>query len=1628
MIVELNKKTYDICDNEFTTILHKEYNNLIIKDKLGYFERIVSLLCELSILNSFDLVTNNQTHGGFVPINCSSNFNSIYVLKTADIHQQNISQNISRNNIENIFFQITNPLNQFIIYSENPEDIDLNLINALLIEPIILTKLHNRKILNKYEHYYKLSNTDLYLYLPKKFYKVFMEEFYYYIDEENKTLNYDNLINLCIMVKNGGELFEEMLINNMKTIDRWTILDTGSTDGTIETINRLLVGKKKGTLYQEPFINFRDSRNRCLDLAGTVCKYNMMLDDTYSIEGDVRSFLNEIRGDQFGDSYSLTIKSHDVEYISNRITKSENNLRYIYTMHEVIQDKDNINVRVPDNRAYVNDLNNDYMQNRSDARKEYDLKCLYEMLEEYPDEPRHLFYLGQTYKMLENFEKAAEYYYKRAFFKVDGFEQEKFDSLFEFTRISIYQLNKPWRDFEKYYEMCIEWQPTRPEGNYFLGIHYFLDGILNVAFNHFKKAHQIGFPAHQQYSLKPTINYIFTPYYLSSLCYQFKDYKLGYDVCSLYLQKNKPEEMYYQLIVDWYKIYSLLVVMPSMSDKPKTFLKPIFCIVADGGFTNWSGSNILTTGVGGSETWVIEMARYIKKHTDYEVIVFCKCEKEEIFEEVKYIKLERYLETISTIKIDHCIISRFSEYIPAAIDGHVDNIHLILHDLQLSGNVIPIHPKIKNIFCLTEWHCKHFLETFPQFKDICKPLHYGIDFTNFLSSKMDKIPYSFIYSSFPNRGLIVLLKMWPRIIERYPQATLNIFTDVHNKWANDFYKEELEEIRTILADYKIKYFTSIINHGWVSKKYLSDYWKQSAIWFYPCKFKETFCLTALEAALTKTLAITNGLAALEDTVGSRGITIPGDVLEPDWQDNAFLQICNALDNPESVSHLIEQNYAWAKNHSWENQALHLISLFNISETIDAKETENITMTITEKLEKTFDKIDKLYYINLEGRTDRNQHFLEQCGKQNIPSDKICRFEAVNGLTHQFTIGETKLFKNVNYLNMPTKLKIMGNQLSHFKIFLEMINNNYEAIIVCQDDIVFKDGFTNYIDLLVNNIPEDAEIVHFGFHKYAVRDIFLPWDLSSNDTNGLVYQSVNNYVCKLVPDFNALYNSNNTTGYILTLKGAKNYVQHVLENGFKYATDCDVNKYLIDKDIYYGSKIVLATTLIEFGSDVFENMFNQETLSNPFKLTINNDFLNYADMYNWTNDLPENTNAKLTFVEMLSNFITYNSCEILEIGTFAGTSVIGMLQYLPNANATTIDPWVSYVEKECATEINTSSLEKILEMNVEKIFYENILKAGFKEKVTAIKGDSTFVLIDLIKQNKRFDFIYVDGSHKAIDCYIDCLLSWQLLNDNGIMSIDDYLYKISLNDEFENVQKGVDHFLEKIKGQYTILEKGYRIFIKKINVTMFANQYLENKYNFLCATSSDINEHLPTLYKYASYCDSVLELGVRGCVSSWAFLKALKDNNNRKDSKSLFLNDIEECNIQDLLNVSKDLNITSEFEWINDLDLDFKDRKFDLTFIDTWHIYGQLKRELSKFSLITKKYIILHDTTVDAEKGETIRLQLDSKKQSLESGYPIEEIECGLQKAINEFLFVNRDWRQKEVFENNNGLTVLERIC
>jgi len=79
----------------------------------------------------------------------------------------------------------------------------------------------------------------------------------------------------------------------------------------------------------------------------------------------------------------------------------------------------------------------------------------------------------------------------------------------------------------------------------------------------------------------------------------------------------------------------------------------------------------------------------------------------------------------------------------------------------------------------------------------------------------------------------------------------------------------------------------------------------------------------------------------------------------------------------------------------------------------------------------------------------------------------------------------------------------------------------------------------------------------------------------------------------------------------------------------------------------------------------------------------------------------------------------------------------------------------------------------------------------------------------------YDFIYVDGSHKCLDCYSDMILAWKLLKKGGVMGVDDYMYNLSADNKFNVPFEAVEHFMTKYQGKYNILYKGYRIFFEKV---------------------------------------------------------------------------------------------------------------------------------------------------------------------------------------------------------------------
>ena len=771
----------------------------------------------------------------------------------------------------------------------------------------------------------KISFNGKFLYLSQAVYNLFEKHFWYYFEEN--VFNYNNLVCLSMIVKDAGPGFEDVLTQNLPFFDRWCIIDTGSTDNTQEIIKRVLKNKK-GMLYTEPFVNFRESRNKALELAGHTCKFIIILDDTYVLKGNLTKFLNEVRGDTWSDSFSLLIQSNDTEYYSNRIIKSESSLRYIHTIHEVITDQNNINITIPQEEAFIFDVRSDYMEQRTTNRKQLDLKFLFQELEQTPDNPRILYYIAQTYGCINDEQSKVKYFEKRI--KFEGYIQEQIDTLFELARTYNFKINpdpfeyykldtklsqSQWDRCEELYLKAYSLDTSRPDSLYFIGIHYYLEQNYLKCYNYFKKAFEVGYPIGSQYSLKPTLSYYFLPRFLTEVCYYLEDYKLGLSSAELFLTKNNEETETKILMNNWYNIHKNLSLMPTPSSPKKDY--KIFCIVTDGGWEPWTGKDIETKGLGGSETWVIETARNLQEQ--FNVVVFCNTTKPEMYNGVGYNPVSMFHEFIATTEVEYCVISRFVEYVPVAIKGHAKNISIIFHDLLPPNIIIPTTTKIKWLCGLTQWHAEYIKQVFPQFE--VKYSNYGIDEFKFNEKKREKVINSFIYSSFPNRGLIVLLKMWMSIKESFPDATLNIYCNLEHDWVNKVAPVMMSEIKNLVSQ------PGITNHGWVTKQVLAKAWELSEYWLYPCIFEETFCLTAFEAAISCTCVITNGLAALSESA-KNGVVVEGDPLTDDWQIRCLAKLKNIVKSTNLKRTLVEKNYNWVKEFTWKKQTDKFYNLFN----------------------------------------------------------------------------------------------------------------------------------------------------------------------------------------------------------------------------------------------------------------------------------------------------------------------------------------------------------------------------------------------------------------------------------------------------------------------------------------------------------------------------------------------------------------------------------------------------------------------------------------------------------------------------------------------------------------------------
>ena len=140
-------------------------------------------------------------------------------------------------------------------------------------------------------------------------------------------------------------------------------------------------------------------------------------------------------------------------------------------------------------------------------------------------------------------------------------------------------------------------------------------------------------------------------------------------------------------------------------------------------------------------------------------------------------------------------------------------------------------------------------------------------------------------------------------------------------------------------------------------------------------------------------------------------------------------------------------------------------------------------------------------------------------------------------------------------------------------------------------------------------------------------------------------------------------------------------------------------------------------------------------------------------------------------EQLTQPLRCKKLQVLEIGAFEGASTTWILDNLmshPESTLTSIDTFKGGIEHQEASSYNISSLEAR--------FRANVSKSLQKSKLTILKARSDDALVGLGVKGARFDFIYIDASHVAIDVLHDAVMSWRMLNVGGFMVFDDFTWK------------------------------------------------------------------------------------------------------------------------------------------------------------------------------------------------------------------------------------------------------------
>ena len=300
-----------------------------------------------------------------------------------------------------------------------------------------------------------------------------------------------NKIILNLMIKNESKIIERCIGRALEHVDAVSILDTGSTDNTVEICNTFLTASGKPfKVSVEPFknfgynrtISFKKAQELCTELEWDATKtYAMTVDADMIIKPapEFKNFEMTVPG------YTVIPQNGSLKYHNNRFHQCAYEWKCVGATHEYWSGDPTS--KIPYEVFYIDDVNDGGC--KSD-KFERDIRLLTEDLNEDPKNGRTYFYLAQSYKDSGKFEEAIKHYKKRI--EVGGWYEEVWQAHYQIAKC--YECLKQPEEMEAWALKAFKFHPHRAEPIFFL-VQYFKDRYEHFkAYQYYLKGKDIPFP------------------------------------------------------------------------------------------------------------------------------------------------------------------------------------------------------------------------------------------------------------------------------------------------------------------------------------------------------------------------------------------------------------------------------------------------------------------------------------------------------------------------------------------------------------------------------------------------------------------------------------------------------------------------------------------------------------------------------------------------------------------------------------------------------------------------------------------------------------------------------------------------------------------------------------------------------------------------------------------------------------------------------------------------------------------------------------------------------------------------------------------------------------------------------